>query len=755
MAKSLVIVESPAKARTLKKILGGKYEVMASMGHVRDLPQYRFGVDVAKDFTPIYEVPKDKKALVQKVSQAFKNASNVYLATDPDREGEAISWHLVQASKTKEIPIKRVVFNEITEKAIKEAFKNPRDIDMDLVNAQQARRVLDRLVGYRLSPLLWRKMQKGLSAGRVQSVALRMIADREQNIQDFVPQEYWSIKAELKRQGNGSQARFKTLLSSYKGGKKKLHIPNQQESEKIVADLDGAKYTVAKVEKKEARRQPSPPFTTSTLQQEAWRKLHFTAKRTMVIAQQLYEGLPLGQEGQVGLITYMRTDSTVVSVEARNEARSYIGQKYGAQFVPPSPRVFTRKAKGAQEAHEAIRPTRIEREPDALKDYLTPEQKRLYELIWKRMVASQMSNVISDSTSVSVDAESQHSNTTYLFKATGSIVTFQGFLVLYREDVDDKKEEDDQGPLPDLSRGDGLHCQRLDPIQHFTQPSPRYTEASMIKALEEYGIGRPSTYAPTLSTIQDREYVKRERGRFYPTELGRGVNVLLTQHFPNIVDLGFTAKMEQELDEIARGERGWVPVIQDFYGPFQEAITQAADAIPDEATGMTCNLCSRPMVVRAGRRGRFIACSGYPECKNTMSIPEPDGKVEAQEEIDEKCDKCGRPMAIKMGRLGKFIACTGYPECKNTKPYLIKTGAECPECGGDLVEKRSKKGRTFYGCANYPTCNFSLSQRPLPDPCPDCGGLTVQSGGEEARCIKCRSRHSLRQAPEGEEAVVA
>ncbi|MEE9198373.1 MAG: type I DNA topoisomerase, partial [Dehalococcoidia bacterium] len=747
MAKELVIVESPAKARTLGKILGSKYEVMASMGHVRDLPPYRFGVKVAQDFSPTYEVLKEKKAVVQQMAQAAKKASTVYLATDPDREGEAISWHLVQASKMQNVSIKRVVFHEITEKAIKSAFKNPRDIDMDLVNAQQARRILDRLVGYRLSPLLWRKIQRGLSAGRVQSVALRMIADREQDIRSFDPKEYWTIEAQLKKQGRGTQAQFKAVLSGYKGSRKKLAIPDQQECQRIAADLDGAAYAVAKVQKKELRRHPSPPFTTSTLQQEAWRKLRYTAKRTMIIAQQLYEGLSLGPEGQVGLITYMRTDSTTVSAEARSEVRRYIGGKFGAQFVPPSPRVFTRKARGAQEAHEAIRPTRVEREPEAIRGHLSPEQRRLYELIWKRMVASQMSNAVIDSTSVTIDAESPRSDNTYLFKARGSVVTFPGFLVLYSEGEDEKSDEDGQGAMPDLSSGDGLNCQRLDQLQHFTQPPPRYTEASLIKAMEEYGIGRPSTYAPILSTIQDRKYVSREQGRFLPTELGSGVNRLLTQHFPDIVDLGFTAEMEEELDEVARGERGWVPLVRDFYGPFQEAIARAAEEIPDEATGMTCELCGRPMVVRAGRRGRFIACTGYPECKNTKSIPKEEKESQEPEELDEACDKCGRPLVVRTGRTGKFIGCSGYPECKNTKPYLIKTGARCPDCGSDLVEKRSKKGRTFYGCANYPTCNFAVGQRPLSDPCPSCDGLMVVSGRDGARCLKCKARHRLGEAP--------
>ena len=756
MAKNLVIVESPAKARTIGKILGKDYQVMASLGHVRDLPQYRFGVNVAEDFTPYYEVPKDKKEIVKKLAAIAQKVETVYLATDPDREGEAISWHLVQASKMKDVAIKRVVFHEITESAIKDAFKNPKEIDMDLVDAQQARRVLDRVVGYRLSPLLWRKIEKGLSAGRVQSAALRMIADREAEIQKFVAAEYWTIEADLKKEAKGPQDLFKGVLTGYKGSKKKLTIPSEKESEKIVSDLGAATYVVAKVSKKNVRRNPQAPFTTSTLQQEAGKKLRFTAKRTMVVAQQLYEGLSIGTEGEVGLITYMRTDSTSVSNEARNEVRSYIDQRFGHKFLPASPRVFTRKSKGAQEAHEAIRPTSAARDPESLKSYLSSDQFRLYEFIWKRMVASQMSSAAIESTSAIMDAKSSNSGQVYLFKATGSLVTFPGFLVLYGEDPDEKAEQDKQKPLPELSDGDGLQCLDLNQSQHFTQPPPRYTEASLIKALEENGIGRPSTYAPTISTIQDRKYVQKEKGRFFLTKLGRTVNDLLTEHFPDVVDLGFTAEMERELDEVSRGERNWVPVVRDFYEPFQKALDRANEAIPDEASGLICELCEKPLVVRSGRRGRFIGCSGYPECKNTRPLPSEEKEAAQLEEIDETCDKCSRPMVVRNGRLGKFIACTGYPECKNTKPYIVKTGAQCPRCQGDIIEKRSRKGRTFYGCGNYPTCTFAVNQRPLAKPCPQCEGLLVESGMDGARCLKCKTRYSVDEldpATETEEAL--
>ena len=714
MAEKLVIVESPAKARTIGKILGKDFNVKASLGHVRDLPQYRFGVNVANDFEPFYEVPKDKKKTVQDLSKAAKGASAVYLATDPDREGEAISWHLLEASNIKGIPVRRVVFHEITRSAITEAFDNPREIDMDLVDAQQARRILDRVVGYRLSPLLWRKLEKGLSAGRVQSAALRMVSDREAEITAFIPTEYWSIEADLKKQGDLKKNSFSALLYNQKGKRGKLSIPDEDSSKEIAETLDGAAYAVSKVDKKQTRRQPAPPFTTSTLQQESGRKLRFTAKKTMAVAQQLYEGLSVGDEGQVGLITYMRTDSPAVSNEARNEARRYISEKFGDKFVPPSPRAYKARAKGAQEAHEAIRPTSCFRDPDYLQPYLDKDQFRLYELIWKRMIASQMSAALIDQTTAHIEAENNQTSAPspiYMFRATGSVTVFPGFLTLYQEDADDQAAEK-QPPLPDLSPGEVLDFLGLDQKQHFTQPPPRYTEASLIKALEENGIGRPSTYAPTLSTIQDRKYIHKEKGRIHPTELGLKVNGLLSDHFPDIVNLGFTAEMERELDEISRGEREWVPVIRDFYEPFQQALDKASDAIPDEATGIICDKCGQPMEVKFGRNGRFLSCSAYPECKNAKPIP-----GEEPQKTDIFCEKCERPMVIKVGRFGKFLSCTGYPDCKNARPLPgeereapEETSEVCDKCESPMVIRSGRRGK-FLACTAYPKCR---NTRPLP-----------------------------------------
>lgn len=693
MSKSLVIVESPAKAKTVSRMLGNSYSVKACVGHVRDLPRSRLGVDVEEGFTPKYVVPKEKKTVVKQIGEAAKKASSVYLATDPDREGEAISWHLIQAAQLDDMPLKRVVFHEITKEALTDAFRHPRGIDIDLVNAQQARRILDRLVGYKLSPLLWRKVRRGLSAGRVQSVALRMIVDREREIEGFVPKEYWSIDAELKKMAGKDS--FKATLLGLSDGKK-IEIGSQDEAEGIAAELEKASYAVAQVRKKEISRGPAPPFITSTLQQEGWRKLRFTAKHTMAIAQQLYEGLPVGEEGSVGLITYMRTDSTRVASSALNEARAYIKDKYGANFLPPRPRIFAKKAKAAQEAHEAIRPTSVWREPDAIKRYLNRDQFRLYELIWKRMVASQMSPALLDTTSVDIEAKNEKS---YLLRATSSLIKFPGFTILYSEGKDEAEAEGGKKPLPELAKGESLKLLALFPEQHFTQPPPRYTEATLVKALEERGIGRPSTYAPILSTIKERGYVERADGRFQPLELGFVVSELLTEHFPDIVDLGFTAQMEDGLDQIARGERSWAPFLQDFYHPFEKSLKTAEERM-----------------------------------EKIKVVDEP---------TDETCEQCGRPMVIKLGRYGRFIACTGYPECRNTKPLLVKIGVECPKCGGDLVQRQTKKRRTFYGCANYPDCDFATNSRPLPQPCPQCSGLMVMRGKRMAKCLKCEFSTSM------------
>ena len=705
MASKLVIVESPAKARTLNKILGRGYSIKASLGHVRDLPRASLGVDIDDNFAPKYVIPAQKKKIVGEIKKAAGNAGSIYLATDPDREGEAISWHLIQAIQPDKVrlPVHRVVFHEISREAVQQAFQSPRSIDMNLVNAQQARRILDRLVGYKLSPLLWKKVQRGLSAGRVQSVAVRMVVDREREIQEFVPQEYWIIEVEL-APPEEKEASFKARLFALADGTR-LDIASTDEAERVIADLEGAEYAVKSVETKQVARQPAPPFITSTLQQEAWRKLHFTAGRTMAIAQQLYEGLPLGQEGSVGLITYMRTDSTHVAASAVSEAREFIREKYGAKFVPSKPRSFARKTKWAQEAHEAIRPTRIYREPGQLRPFLNSAQLKLYELIWKRMVASQMSAASYDTTNVEIEAgkvEHPRYNGGYLLKASSSVVKFPGFMAVYSEgrDDDDQGASSDSGgaSLPGLRGGDRLVRLTTVSEQCFTQPPPRYTEATLIKALEQKGIGRPSTYAPTLSTIQERDYTNKVNGKFHPTELGIIVTKILTEHFPKIVDLGFTAQMEEQLDEIAQGKRDWIAPLQKFYPPFERMLNEALISVE---------------------------------------------KVSMTQVSGETCPNCGRPMVIKVGRFGKFLACSGYPDCKTTKPYVIRTGVPCPECGGELVERVSKKKKVFYGCSKYPQCRFATNRKPVSQPCPGCGKLLVQHGEDWARCVACQRKVKL------------
>ena len=748
-ARNLVVVESPAKARTIERILGDGFVVKASQGHVRDLPKGTLGVNVEAEFAPSYSVLADKRAVVQELKKLGEGASSIYLATDPDREGEAISWHLVKAAAWDRgtTPLHRVVFHEITPDAVKEAFEHSRGIDMELVNAQQARRILDRLVGYQISPLLWRKVQRGLSAGRVQSVALRMVVEREKEIQAFVPVEYWTIEAQLQRVGRTKADRgepFTATLRALKGQKGRLAIPDDPSARRIEEELRGADHIVAQVKKREVKQSPSPPFITSTLQQESWRKLRFSAGRTMKAAQQLYEGLTVGGEGSVGLITYMRTDSTNVASSALHEAREYIRLKFGEDYLPRQPRVFKRKAKGAQEAHEAIRPTSLLREPDSLRRYLSSDQLKLYDLIWRRMLASQMADAQSDATAVDAEAKCKGTARVYVFRATGSVLRFSGFRILYRESQDDGDEEEGKGPLPELSAGEGLNCLKLDPQQHFTQPPPRYTEASLIKALEEKGIGRPSTYAPIVSTILDRHYVLKEAGKLKSTSLGDTVSNLLTEFFSDIMDINFTAKMEEELDEVARGERQWAPMLKDFYGPFQKALEVATETMPrvkvEEATDQLCDQCGQAMVVKTGRFGRFIACSNFPTCKNTGQLPS-EGSQEApqnqpEEATDEVCEKCGQPMAIKTGRFGKFMACSDYPKCKNSKP--LKIGVPCPKCGGDLVERRSRaRGRVFFGCSRYPDCDFIVNQRPVEDPCPECSGLMVSAGQSGVRCTIC------------------
>ena len=711
MTSKLVIVESPAKARTLNKILGRSYSVKASLGHVRDLPRSSLGVDTDKGFTPKYVIPPGKKKIVGEIKEAISKASSIYLATDPDREGEAISWHLVQATKLdkNDRPVHRVVFHEITKEAVQEAFQSPRSIDMNLVNAQQARRILDRLVGYKLSPLLWRKVQRGLSAGRVQSVAVRMIVDREQEIQDFVPQEYWIMEVELAL-SEEKKAAFRARLFALADGTK-LDIGSKDEADRVVADLEKAEYAVKTVVTKQVARQPAPPFITSTLQQEAWQKLHFTASRTMAIAQQLYEGLPLGKEGSVGLITYMRTDSTHVAASAISEARDFIRENYGAKFVPPKPRSFARKAKFAQEAHEAIRPTKIYRQPEQLKTFLDLAQLKLYELIWKRMVASQMAAALYDTTNVEIRASNTGNQPEgYLLKASSSVVKLPGFMVVYSESRDEDERSESLISLPKLRAGDRLLYLGTSSEQCFTQPPPRYTEATLIKTLEQKGIGRPSTYAPILSTIQERDYVNKAEGKFHPTELGLTVTKILTAHFPEIVDPGFTAQMEEQLDEIAKGKHQWIAALQQFYPPFQDMLDKAWTNLE---------------------------------------------KVNMTQASDETCPKCGRPMVIRVGRFGKFLACSGYPDCKTTMPYIVKTGILCPQCGGELVKRISKKKRVFYGCSKFPKCPFTVNRKPVAQPCPDCGGLLLQYREDWAKCVGCQRkvRLSETESPKEEAAL--
>jgi len=793
MSKKLVIVESPAKARTLSRFLGSDYTIKASLGHIRDLPRSQLGVDVEKGFEPKYVVPRTKSAVAKELKEAARKAKSLYLATDPDREGEAISWHLTEVIKPDGLSIHRVVFHEITPEAVKEAFKHPRTIDMNLVDAQQARRILDRLVGYKISPLLWKKIQRGLSAGRVQSVTLKMVVDREREIESFVPVEYWSIDAEIAKPG-APKDKFKAGLVGMADHKKKLEIHNQAESDKLVAALQGSAYAVAKVTNKEQSRSPSPPFITSTMQQEAGRKLGFAAERTMSIAQQLYEGLSIGKEGAVGLITYMRTDSTTVATSALEETREYIKEKYGADYLPPHHRQFVRKVKGAQEAHEAIRPTRIHRLPEDIKASLNRDQLRLYDLIWKRMVASQMAAARFYNTTVDIHAKSNKPVATYLLRATASSLKFPGFLTLYSESRDE--EDPAKSSLPELNAADKLQLLGLLPEQHFTQPPARYSEATLIKALEENGIGRPSTYAPILSILKERQYVLKEDGRFKPEKIGFTVSDLLSRHFPDIVDVGFTASMEVKLDEIARGEQEWRPVLEEFYKPFDDRLSKATETIeklPDEEVGEACPQCGKPLVIKSGRHGKFIACPGYPECKYTRPLPGseeeetdkieeacPDcskplairagrhgkfvactgypeckytrplaGKNEAEpEKIEEPCPECGKPLVYKAGRFGKFIACSGYPGCKYSRPILKKVGVACPECGGDLVQRRAKGKRSFYGCANYPKCKFITNQRPLTHPCSACGGILVYQSKTQAKCLKCGHTEALAEKAE-------
>jgi DNA topoisomerase-1 len=688
----LVIVESPAKARTIGRYLGAGYTVKASMGHIRDLPKSTLGVDVDADFLPKYLIPRDKTKVVKELKDSVQGAREIYLATDPDREGEAIAWHLVHATDASEKPLHRVVFHEITPQAITEAMEHPRPIDMDLVDAQQARRILDRLVGYGISPLLWKKVKRGLSAGRVQTAALRIVVEREREIDQFIPVEYWSLDADLAKITGAVPTDRDTFRAS-------LHQVHGKKAG-IVDALEGASWRVADVVRRETRRRAQAPFITSTLQQEASRKLGFAVRRTMSIAQELYEGIDLGSEGTQGLITYMRTDSTNVSSSAQQSARDVIASRFGPAFVPDKPPVYSRKSKGAQEAHEAIRPTYPHRDPQSVKKLLSAPQFRLYQLVWQRFMASQMAPAVLDNTRVDVGAgpgaEVTAGNAPYIFRATGSIVKFQGWMAVYQQGRDEgETDELDRGALPEVAPGEDLNLLKLLPEQHFTQPPPRFTEATLVKALEEQGIGRPSTYAPTIATLQARNYVAVEERKLVPTEMGFVVADLLIEHFPKIFDIGFTSQLEGELDEIASGERAWIPTLHQFYTPFTSTLEKA---------------------------------------EQTME------RVKIKDEpTDEVCEICGRPMVIKLGRYGKFLACSGFPDCRNARPLLTKIDVPCPTCGvGEVVERRSKKGRTFYGCNRYPECDFVSWNKPTGENCPECGSYLVYVGkGATVKCSSC------------------
>ena len=717
-AKNLVVVESPTKARTLERMLGPAYKVEASFGHIRDLPKSKLGVDL-KTFEPEYIVPDDSEKQARLLRREAKSADHVWLATDLDREGEAIAWHLADVIKVPKSKLRRVTFHEITPSAIGEAFKHPREIDQDLVNAQQARRVVDRLVGYTMSPLLWKKIRYGLSAGRVQSVALRLIVDREREILAFVPQEYWSIDAVL---ANHADQTFTAEVIQHKGHKLEIH--DGETAEKHRAALADAAYSVKSLEKRESGRNAAPPFTTSTLQQEASRKLGYSVKRTMVLAQQLYEGISMGASGSVGLITYMRTDSLHVAESALHQARDVVTHEFGAEYALDKPRHYKTRSKGAQEAHEAIRPTDLSRTPDRVKRFLKPEQLRLYAMIWQRTIASQMAPARFENTRLDVEAAQ------YVLRANGRRVLFDGFLRVYTEGTEEPEKE--ISPLPEVTPGEALKLLGLDASQHFTQPPARFTEASLVKTLEEFGIGRPSTYAPTISTLVGRKYVRKEGRALIPEDVGFVVTDFLHEHFPDIVDTGFTARMEEDLDKIADGEVEWVPVVRDFFEPFSKRVEEKTKSVKksdvtEEATDRVCPKCGRPVVIKLGRYGRFYSCTGFAKGKKGQPLPpgacdysEPlEGQREPQLEIleGEMCPECGKPLAKRRGRFGPFVGCTGYPDCKFIKKTQEKTGVVCPECGkGELVRRRGRGRSMFYGCERYPECTYTARELPAATP---------------------------------------
>lgn len=769
MPKGLVVVESPAKARTIKKYLGSDFDVLASMGHVKDLPKTRLGVDPANGFEPQYEVISGRNKILNEIKSAAKEVEAVYLAPDPDREGEAIAWHIAEELRKIKAPIHRVLFNEITARAIKEAIQHPKELNQHKFDSHKARRVLDRLVGYEISPILWKKVARGLSAGRVQSVAVRLVVEREREILAFTPVEYWTVDCRLAGKTPPS-----FLARLVRIGKEKAEIKDEAQARSIAKDLQGASYFISSVETKERQRKPPAPYITSRLQQEAARRFKFTTKRTMKIAQELYEGIELGEEGPVGLITYMRTDSTRLSDDAVAECRLFVEKAFGKDFVPEKPNVFKSK-KQAQDAHEAIRPTSVERTPEKIRRFLSADQAKLYQMIWERFVACQMTPARFDHTTVDIEAGS------YGLRANGQIMTFPGWLAVYGEpkkkgeESDGAPQRDEEGPeasaesdtegavdLPPLKKGETLELKAVLPEQHFTQPPPRYSEGTLVKALEENGIGRPSTYASIISVILEKKYVERVDGKLRPTELGVIVTDLLVESFPKIMDAEFTAGMEEGLDQIEEGVIDWRKVLGDFYGDFAETLEQAKTSMRDIKreeipTKYVCEKCGNPMVVKWGKNGSFLACTGYPECKNTKEITRTlDGEITIvpQKTTDEVCETCGAPMIVRRGKFGEFLACSKYPECKTTRP--IPLGVDCPRCGGQMIERRTKKNRPFYGCSNYTKtgCDFMLWDRPIPEPCPDCEApflVVTQKGVVKCARRSCNYTRDAEDAPlEGE-----
>jgi DNA topoisomerase-1 len=741
--KNLIIVESPAKARTIERYLGDDFRVAASLGHVIDLPVTRLGVDVDNDFAPEYHVIKGKKQVLDALKKMARDARAVYLAPDPDREGEAIAHHIAHEIRGVNGEVYRATFNEITRTAVRQSIENPRKVDVNLFNAQQARRILDRLVGYKLSPLLWNKVRRGLSAGRVQSVAVRLICDREAEVKVFVAEEYWTIAGAAEA---ASPPPFQVRLDKIDGEKPK--IPDRAASDRILDDLRGQRFVIGEVTRKEFAKRPFPPFITSTLQQEASRRLRMTARRTMGVAQGLYEGVELGELGQVGLITYMRTDSTRLSNEALGQLRGQIEAAFGKKYLPDSPRAYSTK-KGAQDAHEAIRPTDATLTPEKVARYLDKDQLALYTLIWKRTMACQMADARVERTRIEIPVGR------YLLAATGSVIVFDGFLKIYQEAKDEsgksesdaegseKVQLDDDATLPAVEKGMEVRIADLAGTQHFTQPPPRYTEAGLIRELERQGIGRPSTYAAIISTIQDKEYAIKRGGTFHPTDLGIVITELLIESFPKVMDVQFTAKMETDLDRVEEGEVDWIQLLRDFYGPFAERLETAGDRMRNiKAEGIptdfTCEKCGSPMVVKWGRNGKFLACSGYPDCRNTKPIVEDaDGNISIAEEqtTDKVCPNCGRPMVIKNSRRGRFLACTGYPECKTAQP--VPTGIPCPRegCAGELVERQSGRGMVFFSCNKYPECRFSVFELPRLETCPSCNEDHYFIGQDEKKKV--------------------